>query len=484
MQAAYLDKEEIPDGFTPLPVKDVAIGLAEAQKEKPVVRQKAQKMTRKIRQPGRGQKRLEEQTKDVPPAAQESNTWDVAKFVMANQGSFMVNLEYGRYCIEKGDLELAGEKLAVAEKLAIEKQNTRRFLEVQILNSLVYIYSLDFSGFGRHLVKLKPLLGKESYHSFLDIYNQARELNNETDMARLSAGVAMGAGHYAVAARLLKKAVVANPDNLLLLNLLAEAQMQNLEYRNAEATLQKIAQADQKNGESYFNLARFYLTASYKPDMARKCAMYARSLRPEDTRIGVMLALLDYAEGNIDAGLSRMHELLPRVEDQAFKAICQRIINDGKYADEAKETKFDFIEILALPGAAHAAKSSYGLLATEYLQKGSYFSALRYFLMAQDIAEVGRTYLGLSSALNIAGEKQTSAVAAGYGLRALNEHLNREPDAARANLYLALYHFERDEFALADRAVKTGLHGNADRGTRQRLTALLNSLVAQHKLSN
>jgi tetratricopeptide (TPR) repeat protein len=294
----------------------------------------------------------------------------------------------------------------------------------------------------------------------------------------------MGAGHYAVAARLLKQAVAGNPDNLLLLNLLAEAQMQNLEYRNAEATLQKIAQADQENGESYFNLARFYLTASYKPDMARKCAIYARSLRPEDARIGVMLALLDYAEGNIDAGLSRMHELLPRVEDPAFKAICQRIINDGQYADDAKETKFDFIEILALPGAAHAAKSSYGLLATEYLQKGSYFSALRYFLMAQDIAEVGRTYLGFSSALNMAGEKQTSAVAAGYGLRALNEHLGREPDAARANLYLALYHFERDEFALADRAVKSGLHGNADRGTRQRLTALLNSLAAKKKLSN
>jgi tetratricopeptide (TPR) repeat protein len=447
-------KESIPDGFQPLPVKDVELTADDPKID------------------------LDETAKQVKPG-----TRDVSSFISENSNSFLVNLEYGRYAIEKGDLVTARERLKMSERLAKEQQDTRRFLEVQILTSLVYVYSKDFLAFGKHLMKLKPLLSEKSYQSFLDIYNQARELKTDSEITRLSSGVAMGAGHYAVAAELLKKALEQSPGDDLLLNLLAEAQMQNLDYSGAEITLSEIARQDQKNAESYFNLGRFYLTASYRPDMARKCSEYGRSLKPQDPRFSVLLALLDYSEGKIDTGVARLQQLLPQLDDPAFKSVCQRIINDGRYADSNNgSSRIDFAEIMALPGANHAPKSSFRLIATDYLKRGSFFSAMRYFMMAQDLAEVGRTYLGLSSALHLSKEERPAAIAAGYGLKALNEELVRNPQSARANLYLALYHFERDELMQAGQAVKRGLSSDADRNTRQRLTALLETIAQPEKM--
>lgn len=465
-------KEVIPDGFRPLPVKDSQLDLKEVRSiDAPVANRVA------------NAKASKEEKSFLPPDAIEVDTWDIAEFFKKTADSFMINLEYGRYAIEKGDLKLAREKLLKAEQLARENQDSRQFLEVQILTSLIYVYSKDFYAFGKHLIKLKPLLSKGSYKSFLDIYNQARELKNSADLARLASGVAMGAGHYAVASNLLKEALLENPDDPLLMNMLADAQMKNLDYTGAEKTLSDIARADQKNPEAYFNLARFYLTASYNPEMARRCAQYALSLRSDDYRISVLLALIEYAEGKIDTGIARLKQLMPKVKDQGFKAICSKIINDGQYADskDSKE-KLDFAEVLALPGASHAPRSSYRLLADDYLKKGSFFTAMRFFMMAQDLAEIGRTYLGLSSALYMNKEEKTASIAAGFGLRALNDELNRNPESGRANLYLALYHFERNEFADAGRAVRKGLNGSSERTTRKKLTALLDTL--NRKLKN
>lgn len=481
-QVNELGKESIPAGFQPLPVKDVALSandptIAMDEKEVEPRQQKRTAAGKNVVAPNENKRR------SLPPTAVNAENWDVSAFIGENSGSFLVNLEYGRYAIEKGDLETARERLKMAGRLAKKQQDTRRFLEVQILTSLVYVYSKDFLAFGKHLMKLKPLLSEKSYQSFLDIYNQARELKTDSEITRLSSGVAMGAGHYAVAAGLLKKALEQYPGDDLLLNLLAEAQMQNLDYAGAEVTLSEIARQDQKNAESYFNLGRFYLTASYRPDMARKCSEYGRSLKPNDPRFSVLLALLDYSEGKIETGVARLQQLLPKLDDPAFKSVCQRIINDGQYADSSNgSARIDFAEIMALPGASHAPRSSFRLIATDYLKRGSFFSAMRYFMMAQDLAEVGRTYLGLSSALHLSKEEGPAAIAAGYGLKALNEELMRNPQSARANLYLALYHFERDELMQAGQAVKRGLSSDADRNTRQRLTALLETIAQPEKM--
>jgi cytochrome c-type biogenesis protein CcmH/NrfG len=464
------EKEEIPTGFKPLPIKDV-------DNEQISRKQSQQRSTQELNLSQEKKEPVKQAKKILPPEAYNSETWQIVDFLQQSSESFLVNLEYARYAIEKDSLKIALEKLKKAEKLARNSQNTRKFLEVQILTGMVHIYKKDFSAFGRQLMKLKTMLSDESYQSFLNIYNQATSNKIEAEKNRLAAGIAMGAGHYAVAARLLQQAVNYRPDDILLLNLLAEAQMQNLDYNRAENTLQKIANLNPKNSEAYFNLARFYLTAVYKPEMARKCAEYAKSLQAGDPRLSVILALLDYAEGKIDTGVARLEQLLPKLEDKGFKAVCSRIISDGRYADSKRRTQqVDFAQIMALPGAAHASIDSYGLVAADFLKRGSFFTAMKYFLKARDLAEIGRTYLGLSSALYTGGEKDAAAVAAGFGLKALNDELAKEPTHPRANLYLALYYFERQEFSLADNAIKKGLTGMGDKRTRKRLTSLLDTL--------
>ena len=409
-----------------------------------------------------------------PPADAKVTSFDVDSFLKTARDSFLINLEQARFNLEFDNTRAAAANLLAAEKLARENRDSRRFLEVQVLNSLVLLYNRDFTGFGQHLMKLKSVLSPESYQSFLDIYNQGEAIKEPADQARLVAGIAMGAGHNAVAARLLKEAFAKFPDNVLLGSMLADAQMQSLDYQGAEVTLSQMARTDSKNAEVWFNLARFYLTADYRPEQVRSYAGYAAGLRPDDTRNQILLALLDYSEGRINEGISRINQLLAGLNDPALKNICERIVADGQAVGAER---IDFTGVLALPGARHAHKGSYRLLGEDYLKDGSFFTALHYFQAAGDVAEIGRTWLGIASALNSSGETALAATAAGYGLKALHHELAANPGNGRANLYVALYHYERGDKVAARRAVERGLASqNSERSTRNRLAAILEAL--------
>ncbi len=409
-----------------------------------------------------------------PPAASQVQGFSTDSYLAMAGNSFLVNLEQARFHLEQGDSRAAAASLIKADQLAREGKDSRRFLEVQILNSLVLLYNRDFTGFGQHLMQLKPIMSADSYQSFLDIYNQGAALKDSVDQARLVAGIAMGAGHHAVAARLLQEAYAKLPNDLLIGSMLADAQIQSLNYKGAEATLAQLARNDAGNGEVWFNLARFYLTADYRPEQVKTYALHAAKLRPDDSRNAILLALLDYSQGNMAAGIERINDLLPGLKDPALKNICTRIISDGKSAGSAK---VDFVGVLALPGARHAAKSSYRMLGEDYLKQGSYFTAIKYFKAADDVAEIGRSWLGLASALHTSGETSLAATTAGYGIKALHHELAANPGNSRANLYLALYHYERGDKVAARQAIERGLASQScERSTRQRLTAVLNAI--------
>jgi tetratricopeptide (TPR) repeat protein len=408
------------------------------------------------------------------PANADVAAFDLESYLVLAKDSLQVNLEQARYHLESDDTRAAAVSLMKAEELARAAKDSRRFLEVQILNSLVLVYNRDFPGFGQHLMQLKSVLSPESYKSFLDIYNQGAALKDPVDQARLVAGIAMGAGHHAVATRLLREAFTKFPNDALIGSMLADAQMQNLDYKGAEATLSQLARSDANNGEVWFNLARFYLTADYRPEQVRTYANHAAKLRPDDARNGILLALLDYSEGRIKEGVARIRSLLPAVNDPALKGICERIITDG---ETAGHEKINFVSVLALPGARHAHQSSFRMLGEDYLKQGSFFTAMKHFRKAGDNAEIGRTWLGLSSALHTAGESAMAATTAGYGLKALHHELAANPGNGRANLYIALYHYERGDKVAARQAIERGLGSqNCERSTRTRLTAILNAI--------
>lgn len=408
------------------------------------------------------------------PAQKDVAAFDLESYLVLAKDSLLVNLEQARYNLESDDTRAAAVSLMKAEELARAAKDSRRFLEVQILNSLVLVYNRDFTGFGQHLMQLKSVLSPESYKSFLDIYNQGAALKDPVDQARLVAGIAMGAGHHAVATRLLREAFAKFPNDALIGSMLTDAQMQNLDYKGAEATLSQLARSDANNGEVWFNLARFYLTADYRPEQVRTYANHAAKLRPDDARNGILLALLDYSEGRIKEGIDRIRSLLPAVNDPALKGICQRIITDG---ETAGHEKINFVSVLALPGARHAHQSSFRMLGEDYLKQGSFFTAMKHFRKAGDNAEIGRTWLGLSSALHTAGESAMAATTAGYGLKALHHELAANPGNGRANLYIALYHYERGDKVAARQAIERGLASqNCERSTRTRLTAILNAI--------
>ncbi|HNW12625.1 MAG TPA: tetratricopeptide repeat protein, partial [Candidatus Rifleibacterium sp.] len=209
------------------------------------------------------------------PAKKDVAAFDLESYLVLAKDSLLVNLEQARYQLESDDTRAAAVSLMKAEELARAAKDSRRFLEVQILNSLVLVYNRDFPGFGQHLMQLKSVLSPESYKSFLDIYNQGAALKDPVDQARLVAGIAMGAGHHAVATRLLREAFTKFPNDALIGSMLADAQMQNLDYKGAEATLSQLARSDANNGEVWFNLARFYLTADYRPEQVRTYANHA-----------------------------------------------------------------------------------------------------------------------------------------------------------------------------------------------------------------
>jgi len=470
--------EQIPLDQKPLPVKNSDKTFADTGKEfklSPYVANSGEKTdnrARKINRPAR--EKLAVAVK-IPPTAVAAADFSLESFLAKAHSSFLMNLELAKFYIESGDLAAAATSLNKAMQLESSNSNSRRFLEMQILTSMVHIYNRDFNSFGKQLVNLKPILGSESYKSFLDIYNQGSSLGNNSDQARLAAGIAMGANHHAVAARLLLEVFVENPDDQLVAHLLADAQLQSLDYKGAENTLVHLARNNPNNAEAHFNLARFYLTVFYQPELARRYAVHASSLKPGDARTDILLGLADYSEGKVKEGSARIQQLLPQITDPAMINICQQILCDSKQVD-AGGRPVDFASNLALPGAPHANLSSYRLPGEDFLRQGSFLTAMKYFAAARDSAEIGRTYLGIASALNAGGESELSALAAGYGLGAMNADLQQNPGNGRAHLYTALYWFERNNQVAARQAINRGLTGKSDQATRQRLTAMMNNL--------
>ena len=474
--------EQIPTDRRPLAVKQTKqikqIAKAPAKSEKqvelqPYVAQSGEKVNRQSTKPAKiaTDKHAES---PVIPAATAVSDFSLENFMAAAQNSFMINLELARFQLESADLIAAAASLNKAGQLARNTSDSRRFLEVQILTSMLHIYNRDFNSFGKQLISLKAALGEKSYQSFLNIYNQGSALTDYVEQSRLAAGIAMGANHHAVAARLLLEVFVKQPDDQLTAHLLADAQMQSLDYKGAENTLVHLARNHPDNAEAHFNLARFYLTAFYQPELARRYASHAASLKPGDARIEILLGLLDYSEGKVKDGVARIRSLMPKVNDPAMVNICRQILSDGDQVNAGKPA--DFVSMLALPGAPHAHYSSFRILGEDLLKQGSFLTAMKHFAAARDYAEIGRTYLGLASALNASGESEMSALAAGYGLGALNADLQQNPGNGRAYLYTALYWYERNDKASACQALNRGLAGASDPATRQRMTAMLSGL--------
>lgn len=398
---------------------------------------------------------------------------EITDFLAGITDSLLINIEKARYELENGDIAAAAGFLSAAEESSASSTDRRRYIEIQVLKSLTLVYSLDFKAFGQHLMTLKPVLSKDSYQSFLDIYNQARELSDKADLARLSGGIAMGAGHSMIAAKLFAEAAVKYTDDPLICHFLAEAQMQNFDYAAAEKTMTQLVRIDEKNSEAWFNLARFYLTAFYRPELARKYASYAAGLRPDDRRPEVLLALTDYCEGHLNQGIERMQKLLPELQDDSLKSVCERIISDGS---SSGASSVSFASVLALPGAPHAGKNSFRVVGEEFLSRGSYISALKYFTTAQDVAETGRAYLGFASALRNSGEKAVADRAVNFGLRALELAMQKTETRGRAHLYKAVYHFDVGDRSAARAEIEKGLAGDCEPETRRRLTSILSGI--------
>ncbi len=413
----------------------------------------------------------------MPAAREDIKNTDLKSFFDAGKNSFVVALEKTRYEIEKGDLDAAEKTVELAGKIARAEDKTRNILETQIFKSLIMIYKCEYEKFGKNLLTLKPALSTESYQSFLDIYSQSEAAKSEDDKRRLAAGVAIGAGHNAVVANLLKPIFDKNPGDTILAGMLSEAQFHNYDYEGAGETLRRFAEAQPENSEAQFNLARFYLTADYKPELARKYATLASDLKPEDPRNGIILGLTDYSEGKVNEGIARIKSLMETVEDTSLKAICQRLIADGE-ANAGENASQKFIAMLALPGSSHGDKAALRYVGEDELKAGSYFSAIDKFAKADEGVEIGRVYLGLASALTSAGETEMAATAAGYGVKLLKEEMSKGKSLSRASLYMALYNYERGDKDSAIASVDIGMNSkDLDRSTYKKLIGLYESLV-------
>lgn len=410
----------------------------------------------------------------IPPAAERVSGWKVGDFLGMASSSFSVRVEYAKYCLERDDLARAAAELDAAEGLSIEMKDTRRFLEVQIFKSLTSLYNADIRSFGQGLIKIKPLLSKETYLSFLDIYNRANVATTAVDVARLVGGVAMGAEHFQVAVRILKEVVVNQPGDDLALGMLAQAQLESRDWAGAEKSFLRAAKLDPRNPEPAFNLARFYLTVRNDPARARIYAGQVGSVNPNDPRLPVLLALLDYAEGRVAEGMARLQNQLNSVTDQGLVRVIRRVLLEGGSIKDGEVSSARFAKLLALPGAG--GQEGLTRLGEEYLRRGSFFHALKVANEAKDLAEVGRAYLALASHLFSAGDGKAAAWAAGFGLNSLGEALRRSPGSARAHLYQALYHFERRDLEAAKQAVQSGLKCGPELETRRHLTALQQQL--------
>ena len=411
----------------------------------------------------------------LPKAKLDIKDTDINSFLKQGKDSFIVNLEKARYEIEKGDLKTAEKTVETADKIARTDKNSRNILEAQIFKSLIYVYQCDFNKFGKHLMTLKPALSKESYQSFLDVFSKSNELKTEDDKKRLAASVAIGAGHYAVVSNLLKPVFEHNPDEPIIYAMLSEAQLGLFDYNEAEKTLKTFAETHSNSAEAQFNLARFYLTAKYNPELARKYANETINLIPNDARSKILIALIDYSEGKIEEGINKIKEIMPNLEDNSMKAICQRILSDGE--KNTKTSSKNFISVLALPCSEHSDSSSLRFAGEDDLKNGSYFSALEKFKKADELVEMGRVYLGLASALNSDNETYMASIAAGYGLKLIKEDMSRGKHIARASLYKALYDVESGDKESAIATIDLGLNcKDLDFSTYNKLVSLYDTI--------
>ncbi|MBI3039216.1 tetratricopeptide repeat protein, partial [bacterium] len=206
----------------------------------------------------------------VPPSAALVKGWQVKDFLSAGKDSYGVSVEYAKLCIEKDDLEKGLKALDKAEGIAVETRNTKRFLEVQVFKTLITLYKADIRNFGTQLIKVKPFLSNETYISFLDVYNKAQAATSSIDISRLIGGVALGAEHYSVAARILSEVVQKVPSDQFAVRLLAQAYLENRNFTAAESAFHRLVKLIPNESEPYFNLARFYLTVNFNLPEARR----------------------------------------------------------------------------------------------------------------------------------------------------------------------------------------------------------------------
>jgi tetratricopeptide (TPR) repeat protein len=459
-------REDVPAGFQPLPMRPGVVVDDEPASRKGTARSPA---------PSPAPAPAKDPAAPVPPPARAVSTWKVADFLQQTKGAYGVNLEYARFCLEKGELDKAADHLREAEEAALKIRDTRRFLESQIHRSLLNLYRLDVREFGQQLFKLKPLLSKETYASFLEVYNRAQNASSPRDVARLVGGVALGAEHYAVAARLFSDLLRQMPGDQFLARMLAEAQMGLRDYAGAEQTLVQIMRANPQSAEAAMNLAKFYLTARFDPAEAARYLDLADRLAAGDPRVEVMRALLLCVQGKLREGQAALRQGLERTQDPQIQILAGRVLAEFERV-ERQGGRVDVAALLALPGSRGNQAEDLKAIGEDFLKRGSYFMALRCFHEARDLAEIGRAYLALASHLFAAGDAETSALAAGFGLQALREELKRNPGCARANLYLALYHFERREHKQARERVEAGLQVQAEASTRRHLRALYNKV--------
>ncbi len=408
----------------------------------------------------------------VPPGADDQiKGWRVSDFLGASSESAYVAFEYAKYCLERDDLEKAALHFDRAETMVLAKQDTRRFLEIQIYKGMMCMYREDVRGFGQLLFKIKPMLSKETYQSFLDMYQKASQASSPVDVSRLVGGIAMGAEHYVSAARLLGKATAQNPNDVLALRMKAQCELESRNYPSAERSFLALTQKQPDDPEVYLNLARFYLTARFDPALARQHAQMAANLNPDDSRLLVLFSLIDLFDGKVKEAETRLKKAVKMTDDPALANMAKKILEDPSLA-RGPESRARLASFLLLPGAPGAAPESLQALGESYLQRGSALSALKIFIELKDLAEIGRTYLSMASQQFAVGEEKAAAVTAGYGMNALNEELRLNPTSARAHLYLALYYSQRKDRNSCMRHVQAGLRCPATSETKRQLLAL------------
>ncbi|MBF0545311.1 MAG: tetratricopeptide repeat protein [Candidatus Riflebacteria bacterium] len=410
----------------------------------------------------------------IPPLAENTQSWKVQDFLSQNEDSFAVNLEFSKYCLERDELKKARKFLEAAEKLALSSKDTRRFLETMIFKSLLLLYEADLRAFGEELFKIRPLLSKETYSSFLDIYNKTQTASSPVDVAKIVGGVAMGTEHFTVATRILKEVVNALPNDILALSMLARAQMEILDFQSAEQNFKRLMEIDNQNPEHLLNLARFYLTAKFDPPSAKIFAQKAFSMDSADFRPQVFLALADYCVGKTKNGIERLKRIPAKNLDPETAYLVRRVLSEGAALRDNEISRDRVAKMLSMPGIG--GKNGMISLGEEHLKRNSEFQALRCFMEAKDLSEVGRGWLALSTHFFRLGDEKASARAAGCGLQALQDELRRPSRSGKAYLYMALYFFERKNIQSTKEQCEAGLRVNPPPEVKRHLLMLKSQL--------